>query len=303
MFFITVPTRSLGSCPSSFSQRWQHRFIYTSISALQPKVGPRHLSMYQQLLIIFGSIKPAITRNLLLCCIILRVALLQRVSDSCVRVDCVLLVRLGRLSAFKGAFFRTRVTMEPGTPDRYPHQGECLVLLWVSCPCTWGQEHTDEVLSFTLMWIFAMIAFFVYGVCAMYTMSQFGYCWALIAQLQWGPAVNAFALATFVIGGSHLILHLLEAAYIPPHSGGQVSTAAVFAHPTSTISRAWCSAPMTPVHSALYSDSRSTSRLCSDGRWTMYTRLCNLQVDTLSHLHAALVLTYWSYVTYTRLYS
>lgn len=92
----------------------------------------------------------------------------------------------------------------------------------------WSRAHLIDILikgnvlyyfGFALMWIFAMIAFFVYG-------------------LQWGPAVNAFALATFVIGGSHLILHLLEAAYIPPHSGGQVSTAAVFAHPTSTISRA-----------------------------------------------------------------
>jgi len=85
----------------------------------------------------FDSYKPTITRSVLLRFNVLRTMdFLQRVSDPCFRVDLMFLVHVGRISTFKGAFFVSRATMEPGTPDRYSHWRECLVFPWVSHPRT-----------------------------------------------------------------------------------------------------------------------------------------------------------------------
>ena len=113
-------------------------------------------------LITFDSYEPTITRGIFLCFISLRVAFLWHVSDSCLRVDGILFEHLGWLSAFKSENFQA-TALEPGTHNRYHCSRKRLVLPWVShASLSFG--YTDEVARFTLLFVFAMVTFFIYGV-------------------------------------------------------------------------------------------------------------------------------------------
>ena len=136
--------------------------LYTYITLDSTAQGWPQTFLCGKCLIAFDSYEPTITRGLFLCFIDLRVAFLWRLSNSCVRVDDILFEHLGGLSAFKSENFRA-TALEPGTHNRYHCPRKRLVLRWVR-HASLSLGYTDEVTRFILLFVFAMVAFFAYGV-------------------------------------------------------------------------------------------------------------------------------------------
>lgn len=85
-----------------------------------------------------------------------------------------------------------------------------------------------KIASFLVVWVIAIVAFFVFGVCIWITNQADWVLLNLGPQVQWGPSIFIFALVTCIIGGCRLVLHLREGASSVLHSARQLIGGSIF---------------------------------------------------------------------------
>ena len=169
MHFINVPGRFSWPWLFCFSPNLRWHFLCAS-GSVPGRAGVSSIlaSVNSCWYFLSRSYKSAITRSLLLryFSVCETISPWYRIHDSYFWVSLIFFVHLGKLSALKGSFLDSYITMWPSTVNRCSRRRERPVLSLVSyLPTMFGIWTYWRAASFALACVIVTVAFSIYGVC------------------------------------------------------------------------------------------------------------------------------------------